>query len=303
MNFKQVIIWGYPLYSHTHSFIMAHFKKGFDALGYKTKWLTDKDNIDGINFDGSLFFAAGEEEKKIPLNKSSCYVLHNTNSRKYIEAGCKVLNIQTHTIGTPKDPDCEVLNKWTVIKKGDISCVYLAWATDLLPHEIDTNNITLNNNKECVWVGTAGGGDSKFENGSILYPYFEEMKKNGIKTKIIDPWSKPVSPEENRQLVYNSFVSPALQGPWQVNNKYIPCRIFKNMSYGSIGITNNKYVNEIFDNMLVYDDDPVILAKKSIEKKKDPKSIDELKYLMNEVRTKHTYINRIKVILDQIKEL
>lgn len=113
---------------------------------------------------------------------------------------------------------------------------------------------------------------------------------------MIDPWRKPISCEENRQLVKHAYLAPAIQSPWQIDHNYIPCRIFKNISYGSVGITNNPGVNALFDNLLVCDRDPVRLFYKSIEKI-DAFDFEEIKFLRNEVKTKHTYVNRISDIL------
>lgn len=300
--FKQVVIYGYPLHSHTHSYIHSSFKRAFEYMGYKTLWLTDADNLSGINFDNTLFVTAGEQEKNIPLNKTSKYILHNVNSKKYLDNECKIFTIQVHTNQVPPDntTNCERIDKCTFLEKGENSnCLYMAWGTDLLPHEINlddaTNQLT---DKYCFWAGTYGDSTSTFQNGTELIPYFDMCKKNGIEVKTINPWSNPIDDKENRRLVKNSYLSPAIQGPWQIHKEYIPCRIFKNISYGHLGITNSAAVNSLFDNLLVYDRDPTKLFHKSIDAKKDPKVIDKIKYLMNEVKNKHTYINRISTIFE-----
>ena len=53
--------------------------------------------------------------------------------------------------------------------------------------------------------------------------------------------------EENMKLIQESIIAPSVQTEWQVNNLYIPCRIFKNISYGKMGLTNNPAVNELFN--------------------------------------------------------
>jgi len=302
MKFKKVILWGYKLHSHTHSYIHYAFKRAFDHLGYETHWFTDLDNVSGFNFDDCLFIAAGDQEKNIPLNSTSHYVLHNVDARKYLNSNCKVFFIQTHVKNIPPDSDPRVkrINKWSLLEKNDdVNCLYMAWGTDLLPHEIDLNNATNQINKrECVWIGTSGGGTSEYENGSTLYPYLDECKKNNIKTNIIDPWAAPVSAEDNMRLIKNAFLAPSIQGPWQVRNEYIPCRIFKNISYGHFGITNNPYVNYIFNDQLVYDSNSITLFYKSLEIKQSSTAVDYIKSLMQEVKNNHTYINRIQVLFD-----
>ena len=104
------------------------------------------------------------------------------------------------------------------------------------------------------------------------------------------------------ELIQESIIAPALQSEWQIENKYIPCRIFKNISYGKMGITNSKAVNELFDNKLIYSTNIEELVKQGLEFEKNKERFDKIKELMIEVRDNHTYINRINFILDFIKE-
>ena len=82
MKFKKVVIWGYPLNTHTHSYIHASFYKAFKNMGYETYWFNDS-NFENLDFKNCLFIAAGEQERNIPLVKDSYYVLHNVDAKKY----------------------------------------------------------------------------------------------------------------------------------------------------------------------------------------------------------------------------
>ena len=104
------------------------------------------------------------------------------------------------------------------------------------------------------------------------------------------------------ELIQQSILAPALQTKWQVNNHYIPCRIFKNISYGKMGITNNQAVNEIFDNKLIYSEDIEELVIKGLEFEESSSKKEKVIELMKEVRDKHTYVNIIQFILDFIKD-
>ena len=301
MKFKRVVIWGYPLDTHTHSYIHASFYKAFKSMGYETYWFNDA-NYDNIDFRDCLFISAGEQEKNIPLLKGSYYVLHNVDCNKYINSGCKVLVLQTHT---KKDPSLKdiIINKYTFINTGDINTLYTCWATDLLPSEI---NLDYSKNvqfpKKCLWIGTFGDSTGVFQNGTELDPFFNECTNNGIEVVKINPWSRPVSFKENMNLVNGSYISPTIQGPWQIDNEYIPCRIFKHISYGHMGYVNSSSVNDVFDGELIYDRNTVELFHKAIDFKNNPNHIEKLKYLMNEVKEKHTYINRINQIIECLPE-
>lgn len=303
-NFNKVVFWGHPLHTHTHSYIHAGFQKAFEHMGYPTYWFSNSSPHDdiGMDYENTLFMAMGEDETNIPLNKSSYYVLHNVDCRRYIEAGCKVLQIGVYTVNAKNiSVNDIVFNNHTVLKKGEkVDFLCMCWATDLLPHEIVYPEPNKIHNNTCVWIGTYGDNTGAFQNGTVLDPFMDACERNAIhpiKIIKINPWSNPVSFQENRKIVAESYLAPTLQGPWQVEQEYIPCRIFKNISYGAYGITNSKAVNELFDNKLVYDSNPVELFEKAVIKRNDPNYYEELKRLMNEVKAKHTYLSRIDYIL------
>jgi len=67
-----------------------------------------------------------------------------------------------------------------------------------------------------------------------------ELNKNGIEYKNFggtfnENSDRNKSIEENMKLIQESIIAPALQDSHQINHEYIPCRIFKNISYGKMG--------------------------------------------------------------------
>lgn len=301
MKFKQIVIWGHKLGTHTHSYVHYAFVRAFKSLGYNTLWLDNSDDISNLNLDDSLVLTEGQVDQNLPKISKSCkYILHNVDGAKYTEIPeINKLNLQFFH----KEVAFRGLNKINDYTFYGGNVIHIAWATDLLPHEIDLNSANNElSNRECLWIGSYDDSESQFQNGKNLDPYFNECKKHNIKVRKINPWTNPCSPEENRKLVNKAYLAPAIQGWWQVSDSYIPCRIFKNISYGHLGITNNEYVNQIFDNKLIYAYDSIELFHKSIEAKNNPNTINNIKFLMNEVKEKHTYINRIEVILKALEE-
>ena len=301
MRFKKVIIWGYPLNTHTHSFIHASFYKAFKSLGYETYWFSDN-NYTEMDFSNCLFITAGEQEKNIPLIKDSYYVIHNVDARKYLDKGCKLLTLQTHTKRNLLENDI-VINNYTTLSKGEIDTLYTCWGTDLLPDEIDLSQAKNSmSSRNCLWIGTFGDSVGVFQNGTELDPFFSLCRSNAIEVIKINPWSSPVTFDKNRSMVNSSFLAPSIQGPWQIDMEYIPCRIFKHISYGHMGYTNSSTVNNIFGGELIFERNTSNLFHKSLEFKESENHIEKLKYLMNEVKEKHTYINRINQIIECLPE-
>lgn len=284
--FNQIIIWGHKLHSHTHSYIHFAFYKTFKYLGYNCLWLDNNDDISQINFTKSLFITEGQVDQDIPLLDDSIYILHNCSSLKYQNITNKI-NLQ---VITKSD-----LDRYTFIKCPNEygfytdNMIMMCWGTDLLPDEINKNIDLVKDDKLEITKNLNFVGMS-------IYPW-DEVKlwceNNGYHYSNYGGFNNNVTCEKNMELIQKSILAPAFQEKWQVENGYIPCRIFKNISYGKMGITNNSFVNEIFDNKLIYGED----IHKTLDLALANNDKDTLISLMEEVRDKHTYINRVNFIL------
>ena len=291
--FSKVIIWGHPLHSHTHSYIHDAFYRAFKHLGYEVYWVKNQDEINGVDISNALFVTEGQVDQDMPQRKDCYYILHNWNPDNYQDLfhdnRCILLQVYTHDC-LPYVP--EKLDDYIYCNVAE-KMIFMPWATDLLPYEIDAikQRVVQRPKEHAInWIGTIGGG--RFGNEVEINGFKKAcMENNFTFRQVIN-----VSIEENIKLIEQSYMAPALQGPFQCEKGYIPCRIFKNISYGQWGITNNKTVYDLFRGKIVYNPDTYQLfydAKTYIEHA----SIDELYELMDIVKNKHTYINRIETLL------
>lgn len=294
--FNKVVIWGYKLHSHTHSYIHWGYYRAFKHLGYDTYWLDDADDISQIDFAHSLFLTMGNDvNQRMPLRKDCRYILHNCDSPKYDELKnmdlCITLQVYTHDClkrDLQQIEDCIFLDC-------NARIIYMSWATDLLPDEIEKNKERIKNRQFqrrpiAYYIGTLWGG--LFGNLEQLKPFMQACQEQHIEFKN----AQTVSMEDNVDLIMNSYMAPAIQGKWQCDNGYIPCRIFKNISYGHIGITNSETVYKLFKGKIVYNPDTYQLFFDA-RNKMETMTLDELIELMDFVKEKHTYLNRIEMLL------
>ncbi len=291
--FSKVIIWGHSLHSHTHSYIHYAFYRAFQHLGYETYWVSTRDEIKDVDLSGTLFITEGQVADNIPRRGDCYYILHNCDQelRNYPHI---VLQVYTH--------DClrYVTEQWDdyIYSNSAEKMIYMPWATDLLPHEIDAMKYSYTHIEKqpiVYWVGTVGGGF--FGNQPEIKDFACACFENNIEFQ----QRGNVSPEEGVDLIVKSYMAPALQGIWQCEKGYIPCRIFKNISYGQWGITNNQTVYDLFKGKITYNPDTYQLfydAQEYIENT----PISELYELMDFVRDNHTYINRIETLLEFMKK-
>lgn len=290
MNFSKVIIWGHKLHSHTHSYVHESFVRAFQFLGYQTLWLDDSDDISNISFENCLFLTEGQVDKKIPLVKSSKYILHNCDSPKYQEYDRVIIQVYVNSI---LNYDLQKVNEYTFYDNK--KAIYQPWATDLLPHEIDTNiNVNFLESDYIAWVGSYGGGE--FGNEDEINAFKNASQKRFDVFGGYGP--KPLNKQEHIKFIQQSFVAPTIVGRWQLKNDYVPCRIFKNISYGVMGVTNSKFINTIFNDLLICNENTQQLYLDYIYFISDKNFKNRIVELMDVVKTKHTYINRIQNIFE-----
>jgi hypothetical protein len=319
IQIRQIVIWGHKLHSHTHSYIHNGFYLGFQYLGYRVYWFDDNDDVSGVDFSGSLFLTEHQVNKKIPCLANCLYLSHYVDPGDY--PGVPIENIILLKVSkrdmyeADKDnhnPDFRYIElpygqKYEYYSSiGGYHCFYTYWATDLLPPQIDTNiervrsSVGTEGIRPVYFIGHMTGIWRKFaqlcmQNGIPFYNYGATF----------DPSStRNISIEQNIELVQQSLIAPALQDLGQIQNCYIPCRIFKNISYGKMGLTNNGFVQDLFDGRLIYSEDLVSLIRLGIdfEMGGGHKTAGVVCGLMEYVRDHHTYLNRIHTLQNLIKE-
>jgi hypothetical protein len=312
MQINQIVIWGHKLHTHTHSYIHNGFFIGFNHIGYNTQWYDDNDDVSTVDFSNSLFITEHQVNKKIPCRTDCLYLTH------YVDAGDFPGVPKEHIIllkvalrdfkgHDAKYPNCIYTplyygNKHEYYSKiNGYNCLYMYWATDLLPDEIQENieNLTeIVTNREINMIGTI----------TRPWMYLSQLCRDkniqfnqyGASFNVHSQKNKSI--QENVRLIKQSLIAPALQDMQQCQENYIPCRIFKNISYGKMGITNNPIVYELFDKKILYDSNLQKLFNTALdfEQREDKHVI--IKELMEHVRDNHTYINRINTILTFIQE-
>lgn len=295
------VAYGHKLYSHTHSYIHYGFLKAFKSLGWETEWIDENDNVDPASFPpGTMFLTAGNADNKLPRRKDCYYILHNVPQEKYtdIPDSNKIL-LEVYTRKTMRNG----------IRISDVSVfdpsdnrLYSIWATDLLPDEIhiDTAIENYDNKKKTVVFIGSLNNCPQFGNQQQVIPFVQEAYNDGYQwIHYTSPFSQPVDNDTQRQLISSSILAPAIVGHWQQEQGYIPCRIFKTISYGCLGITNSKYVYDLLGGNCIFDEDSVKLYKltKDFLSQSKESILNALKTQMQLVKDNHTYINRIEDIL------
>jgi hypothetical protein len=332
-SFTKVVIWGFPLHTHTHSYIHAGWVKGFKHLGYETHWFDDNNYPRDFDYSHALFITEGYADANIPIEASSIYFVHIARTpEKYIGKVARFIEIRYLVDGiidcnynyVLDKTKCDKISESTYYEKlrdnggiakhhaapqpMDYECIYTCWATDLLPHEIVEESIYQPREKKIYWFGSANHMNTK-----EIAIFYQECIKNGIEFLTNDPWRNPLPFNVVEEYTKRSVMSPDFRTSGDPNKiaigetgtchkqiGYIACRLLKAISYGHLGITNSRHAYELLEKKVIYNSDERQLFYDAAYQLKN---YDLIKEQMRIVREKHTYLNRIQDLLKVINHL
>ncbi len=293
---KKFVAFGCKSSNSTHSYIHYAYQRAFESLGWESYWIDNQD-VDSFDFSNSLILTAGGWDSRLPVRQDCKYILHNCDvNGKYSTVLDKsiILQVFTKDVFTRKVEKIDDCIYYQSDNQFTIPVLYQPWATDLLPNEIsDLDSINFSEDRNVYWVGSVWNDNGQGNTNEI------ELLKSSLSKRGLNFQQIKTDYNNNKEYINKSYISPSLQGKWQCEYGYIPCRIFKNISYGEFGITNSKYVSDLFQGMIVYDDNIENMVEKSLERRNNI-TLSELNEQIKFVRDKHTYINRVKNILSVI---
>jgi hypothetical protein len=304
INLKQVVIWGHLLHSHTHSYIHNAFYIAFRNMGFTTYWFDDNTDVSGIDFGNSLFITEHNVDKKIPKMNDCLYFVHFLEQDNYqgVNKEC-LIDLKCAFRDMKRDSEKYGEINYVPVTKKRVEffasiqsqlTYYTLWGTDLLPNEIDENIKNLDEIRKkrtgnFFFVGQPTRPwmivqNICYSNKIPFIRYGATFNKDSEKNMTI---------EQNVSFIQQTIMAPAFQSDEQVKDIYIPCRIFKNISYGRMSATNNPLVYKLFSEKIVYDSDiSVCINKLNHFENNYNKNI--VKQLMEYVRDNHTFVQRIE---------
>lgn len=307
--FRKVIIWGHKPQAkrsrfhtsarrHTHSYIHEGFFRAFQFLGFETHWLDDDSSVGGVDFSDCLFLSEDQVDIQIPLDRRATYVIHHSSKSKYDEIGAKLLHLNNFTTEIENTespvfggPRLEVLDEVTYFDSNSRR-LFQPWATDLLPPEIDSR-ILIPYRPETPYVNYVG--TFKHDNLSTEASKFRRtIRHSGRSFRVFSAVDNLTS----RHLVENSLISIDLRGDWHQEVGYIPCRIWKSLSYGKFIGSNSMKLEKIFGQRIAFaKTEDLFLTTIHGYMQVSPVDMAET---VAWIRQHHTFANRATRILDCI---
>ncbi len=271
-KFNKIVIWGLKNKWHTHRFIFQAYYKTLKRAGVDVAWVEDEKKSANIIEKNDLIISASGmhgkmvpekktlEDYNIPIRDDVFYCLHAENDF-FIEKldKTRILNLYYFSNEAEK---YEKINDVVYIDRKSRS-LYQPWGTDLLPD--DFLKPVFRRNKFVFWIGSIWNDKNNHGNKNEVNRFINICKKNKLRFIHI----RFVPNFVNRFLIRLSRIAPAIGGGRQVDINYLPCRMFKNISYGQLGFSNVAKFNEVFKDCSVYDKDMDKMVEKILSLKKD----------------------------------
>jgi hypothetical protein len=230
-RYGKVVVWGLKSADNTDlHHINSHFYEAVLKLGGQAVFVDDAPENRALVCPGDLVIAMDVAYKHLPVVPKAYYVLHNIGGEWSHQLDQKYrLNIQVYTDA------CAHYEKWREAVHWDAAAqvLYSPWGTDLFPNEF-LEPIFNDQSHHIFFVGSVWNNELGHGNVRTIEKLVSYLERIGLKFTVI----RHVPDAENVRYVRESRIAPAIAGEWQVENNYLPCRLFKSVSYGQLGITN-----------------------------------------------------------------
>jgi hypothetical protein len=295
-----VLIWGHPLGTHTHSWIHYGFARAFEHLGFDVLWLEDaaKSVRRIADLERAIVLVEGQEDQHLLTALKPSWIVfgHNCEPDQYRAAHYIPLYVQMLDESGYRNPRWhpEVTQEASkgaseeLSEEVDPKGIAILWATDLLPDEI-VFTPHRHDSRDVVFVGSVWA-----YNKSTLKDFRRAVRSRGLKWKV----HKNVDQTRHAELIRRARFAPSIQGEWQVDHGYIPCRLFKNVSYSQLAISNNPSASAILsEDQMICDRDLQTLVDNMLEVERSGRIDEMVRAAQSTVRLHHTYVNRINQLV------
>ena len=289
---QKVVIWGYPPNTHTHSYVHLGFAKAFSYLDYDVVWCDDDPEY-AEDVGDAIVISEKNCSKHLPILDSSKYFIHNIKDGFHShDMGDNVHNLLVYHEGYNWSDDVKSLDDHSWYHE-ETKTAAILWATDLLPGEIEQKGPVMYDDTKGVvnYMGTLTP-TQKSEMGNIVSEHNKRFNVAGGYSG-----GGFVSDKEAVNLIKNSYLNFDLRPDQHVNNGYVPCRIFKCLSYGCWVGTNSEKILKFFEGRITACNDLKDLYNQTEEDYKNA-TMDDILDNKQYIQDNHTYVNRAKTLLN-----
>lgn len=239
---ERVVLWGLRSEQHdSFRHIHRHFSHVLERMEKEVVWVDDLPGKREYIEAGSTVFAVDIASDHLGAAVPDVdYVLHNFAPSHPIWDGLEEQNLLRLQVYTSDADRWGV--EWDIARRYDRAgrILFQPWGTDLLAEEFHPP-VFNPSAREVPFVGSIWDGDGQGNLGAI-----QELKRILDAHRLVFRPYVHISDEQNVKAVRSGRLAPAVTGHWQVEQDYLPCRVFKNVSYGALALTNVPKFRELF---------------------------------------------------------
>ena len=299
-RFRKVVIWGLRRWWHSHRFIHQGFFQTFRYLRIPVVW-TDFSDDPGIIEPGDFVITSNAYGRGIPrdttlapLRNGAFYCFHG-----YAHSGYDGDDrLPRHEIDRAHSLNLEVYtdraklasHQWDTVTHFDkpSKTLYQPWGTNLSAERFRAP--VTPRSPFVFWVGAIWNNDLNQGNRAEIAELRSVLRHRSLRfvhLKFIPDWVSIAA-------IRRSRVAPAIAGRWQVENNYLPCRMFKNISYGQVGISNVPQFCDIYRNCTIPGRSISELIDNALSL--SSKDVVEVVKAQQKITREHTYVQKIRNI-------
>lgn len=295
-KFDRVIVWGLKTIRNSHGYIHESYYNAFkkNNIYSKTYWTDDAPEYQDVVIPNSLIFIWEFCKEYLPIRDDCFYICHACQKNFLDIKPENKIHLMTYMnmVDQPGlvklEEVCYFFKPWQML--------YQPWGTDLEPEEFCRP--TYNHYSKVVnWVGSIWKDSIDVEYGGNL-EVIDSLKNALIKNDLKFVHATNTGYKENIILVRESRIAPAVAGKRQVMTNYLPCRMFKNISYGQLGFSNVEHFKVLYPDCVIVESDIDLLIDRALSV--GEKDYKDLVKIQQEFTKRYTYSQNIKRILDSI---
>ena len=297
LGIEKIVIWGLKKNYHSHYFIHLGFFNILKNKKIKVLWVEDKIQNNIFLDIKTLVIAVDVESKNLEFDKGAYYCTHNIDTSILRNISKKrIIKLQVITYDNYKTYFKKSI-KFDGVSYYDKTenTLFQSWGSSIEEKDFQKPVSFLKNKLYFeFFVGSIWNNELNQGNFEIIDEY-----RNLCKSKNVTFVHCKHIPEK----YYSSYIKYSrygisIVGTWQKNHGYTPCRVFKAIASGKLGMINSNLSMKIYDYILGNNNLSKLIE--NYEELNEKKLFDLIEYQQNEIK-KETYAAKISNILYCLK--
>jgi len=219
--------------------------------GVPVVWVDDDLKNQSLVSDKSIVIAVNTAAQHVPKVPGTRYVLHNIDPSpflSYLTERSHLLTIQVWSKPVLYDPQVQEILPCVALDHTN-HVLYQPWGTSFAMREWVREPLKARRGVE-YWIGSVWNDSLNQGNASMIPEWRDVLGSHGITLRKV-PYGWPDNRIGYGGLVRLSSIAAAPVGDWQRENGYLPCRLFKNVSFGAVPVGNSPIYGRLFSDSAI----------------------------------------------------